>query len=181
MSNTIDPLVAAHGMMAGMAAEAGISPVEALLNQLESHERQEQTFIDGYRSIVDRHPNPLVRFLLGLIIADEEKHHQVVHAMAASLRADLTWADAEGALASMGEIAADEKAELLRLTAEFIAEEKKGIKEYKALIKSSKGYYEGSFTLLLRTIVHDSEKHLMILEFLDRKLRGARVPPSGHA
>ncbi len=101
--------------------------------------------------------------------------------MVASLRADLTWADAEGAVASMGEIAAEEKAELLRLTAQFIAEEKKGIKETKALIKSSKGYYQGSFTLLLRTIVHDSEKHLMILEFLDKKLRDACTPASGHA
>jgi rubrerythrin len=173
MMETFDPLAAAHGVTAGAPREPGISAVERLLNQFESHERQEMAFIDGYKSIVDGHKNPLVRFLLALIISDEEKHHAVVRAMATSLRADLTWSDAEGAIGNLGEIAAEERKDLLRLTAEFIAEEKRGIKEYKALAKSSKGYYEGSFTLLLKTIVHDSEKHLMILEFLEKKLKQA--------
>lgn len=170
MTESFYPIAAAHGLVGDVPKESDVSPVEALLNQFEAHEREERTFIEGYRSIVDGHPNPLIKFLLGLIIADEEKHHGVVHAMASSLRSDLNWSDSATTLHNLGEISADEKQELLRLTGEFIAAEKQGIKETKALAKSSKGYYQGSFALLLRTIIHDSEKHLMILEFIEKTL-----------
>ena len=83
MMETTDPLAAAHGMISGTPNEPAISPVEMLLNQFEAHEREELTFVEGYKSIVDGHANPMIRFLLGLIIADEEKHHAVVHAMTA--------------------------------------------------------------------------------------------------
>ena len=173
MANTNDPIATAHGVAGVPLKESKFSPVEVLLNQFEAHEREERKFVVGYRSIVDEHPNPLIRFLLRMIIADEEKHHAVVHAMAASLRADLNWSDEGVTLHNLGEISTEEKQELLRLTAEFIAEEKKGIKDTKTLIKASKGYYQGSFALLLRTIIHDSEKHLMILEFIEKTLKEA--------
>jgi len=173
MADTNNPIAAAHGLAGGAPKEPAISPVEQLLNQFEAHEREERQFVEGYRSIVDDHPNPLIRFLLQMIIADEEKHHAVVHAMAASLRADLTWSGEETTLHNLGEISPDEKRELLRLTAAFIAAEKQGIKETKSLAKASKGYYQGSFELLLRTIIQDSEKHLTILEFIEKTLKQA--------
>jgi len=173
MADPVDLIATAHGVMGATLKESEISPVEALLNQFEAHEREEWTFIESYKSIVDGHPNPLIKLLLGLIISDEEKHHAVVHAMASSLRSDLNWSDSAATLHNLGEISAEEKRELLRLTGEFIASEKQGIKETKALAKSSKGYYQGSFALLLRTIIHDSEKHLMILEFIEKTLKEA--------
>jgi rubrerythrin len=171
MADTNDPIAAAHGITSIAPKEPTISPVEQLLNQFEAHEREERAFVDGYRSIVDDHPNPLIRFLLKMIISDEEKHHQVVHAMAASLRSDLTWSDEGTTLHNIGEISPEERRELLRITAEFIAAEKQGIKDTKSLAKASKGYYQGSFELLLRTIIKDSEKHLMILEFIEKTLK----------
>ena len=173
MADPIDLIPTAHGVTGVTPKESKISPVEALLNQFETHEREERIFIEGYRSIVDGHPNPMIKFLLGLIIADEEKHHGVVHAMASSLRSDLNWSDSATTLHNLGEMSTEEKRELLRLTGEFIDAEKQGIKETKALAKSSKGYYQGSFALLLRTIIHDSEKHLMILEFIEKTLEEA--------
>jgi hypothetical protein len=67
----------------------------------------------------------------------------------------------------------ENREELLRLTEEFLAVEKSGIEEYKRLMKASKGYYQGLFALLIRTMVHDSEKHLEILEFLRQRLKEA--------
>ncbi|MCH7914674.1 MAG: hypothetical protein IH856_16850, partial [Deltaproteobacteria bacterium] len=63
-----------------------------------------------------------------------------------------------------------ENKELLKVTADFIKHEKEGIKDYKKLMKSSKGYYYGVFVLLLQSIIRDSEKHVEILEFLRRRL-----------
>ena len=173
MANRIDPISLAYGYSLKKPEHPEISPVELLINQFEGHERQELEFIRGYKKIVDEHPNPSVRFLLQLVISDEEKHHTLVHAMASSLRANLTWQKSEEAIGRLDEISPETKIQLLQLTAEFIKEENKGIKEYRKLIKKSKEYYGGVFVLLLKTIIHDSKKHLMILQFLESRLKEA--------
>jgi bacterioferritin (cytochrome b1) len=148
-----------------------ISAFEQLMTRFAAHESEELVFLRGYQDIVDRHGNPLVRFLLQLIMADEEKHHAMIHAMTATLNEGLTGRESTDRVPKLGKISAEERESLLRLTAEFIRTEKTGIKEYKDLIKASKGYYKGVLVLLLQTIIHDSQKHVMILEFIDSKLR----------
>jgi hypothetical protein len=48
--------------------------------------------------------------------------------------------------------------------------ERKGIKEYERLKKMSKGLHRDVFALLYTTMIHDSHKHMGILEFLHKKL-----------
>ena len=148
-----------------------ISAFEQMLNQFSAHEHHEQKFLDDYSGIVDRHDNPLVKFLLQLIMSDEEKHHAVVRTMALALQGDFTGLMSGVEMPKLGTISEQEKDELLQLTADFIKAEKQTIDEYQALIKKSQGCYSGLLVLLIRTIIHDSEKHLMILDFIDEKLR----------
>lgn len=150
-----------------------ISAFEQLKSRFAAHESQELDFLRDYQDMVDRHASPLVRFLLQLILTDEKKHHEVVHAMTATLEEGLTGIASADRIPKLGTLTAEERKNLLRLTAEFIKVEKSGIREYKDLIKSSKGYYDGVLVVLLKTIIHDSEKHLMILKFIDGKLRQA--------
>ncbi len=151
-----------------------ISAFEEMLEQFSTHERHEQDFLNDYRVIVDRHDNPLVKFLLQLIISDEEKHHDLVRTMTSALQTDLTGIRGGGAaMPKLGALSEREKDDLLDLTGEFIQAEAQTIKEYKALMKRSKGYHKGLLVLLIRTIIHDSQKHMMILEFIDEKLREA--------
>lgn len=145
---------------------------EQMMKIFKAHEREEQQFLEEYGDIAARHENPLVRFLLKMIMADEEKHHAVVQTIASTLDSDLGWRQpTREKLPKLGQISDEEKEALLKMTAEFIQTEKDGIKEYKALLKSSGDYYGGLLVLLIRTIIHDSEKHLMILQFIDEKLR----------
>ena len=149
-----------------------ISAVEQLMNQFEYHEDQEGEFIKQYKEIAERSKNPLVKFLLYLIISDEEKHRAAIHAIVSTLKSDLTWTKQEDSFQGFGELDKEgESKDLLRLTSDFIRHEKEGIWQYKKLIKSSKGYYYGVFVLLLQSIIRDSEKHVEILEFLWRRLR----------
>jgi len=143
---------------------------EQLINCFAAHERDEQQFLDGYRDIAERHENPLVRFLLRMIMADEEKHHAVVQTITSTLNADLAGLGNRETLPKLGQISAEEKEALLKLTADFIQTEKDGIKAYKTLLKPSGDYYGGLLVLLIQTIIHDSEKHLMILRFIDERL-----------
>jgi hypothetical protein len=107
-----------------------------------------------------------------LIVSDEEKHRAVIHAMVSTLRGSLAWtkpADSlEGAsdLASMNGKLREATEELLRLEAD-------GIREYKALVKESSGYYHGLFKVLLDSMIRDSEKHVELLEFLTKHLKNS--------
>ncbi|MFQ5917920.1 MAG: hypothetical protein ACE5I0_08945, partial [Candidatus Binatia bacterium] len=51
-----------------------ISAVEQLMNEFEHHEDQEGEFVTQYKEIAEKSKNPLIKFLLNLIISDEEKH-----------------------------------------------------------------------------------------------------------
>ena len=145
-----------------------ISPVERLLNEFETHEAKEEESLKHYRKLLNKMPNPVTRFLLQLIISDEEKHRAVIHAMVATLRGSLMWTKPEGSLEGAADLA--ETNGQLRVSTDALIElEKEGIRECKALVKESSGYYHGVFKILLDSMIRDSEKHIELLEYLKEK------------
>ena len=152
------------------ANRSDISPVERLLNEFEAHEAKEEKSIEQYKQLLGTLPSPVTRFLLQLIISDEEKHRAAIHAMIATLKGSLTWTRPEGSLESTGDLAANNR-RLRLITEEFIELEKQGIKECKTLAKESIGYYHGVFQILLDCMIRDSEKHVELLEFLKENLQ----------
>ena len=91
----IPEVAALFGMKADLG---GISPIERLLNEFEAHEMKEEKSLEQYKELMGDLPNPVTRFLLQLIISDEEKHRAVIHAMVATLKGSLTWTKPEGSL-----------------------------------------------------------------------------------
>ena len=150
----------------------GISPVERLLNEFEAHEAKEEKTLETYRKLAGEMPNPLTRFLLRLIVSDEEKHRAVIHAMAATLKGSLTWSKPKDSLEGAG-TAATINGKLHEATEEFLTLEREGIREYKSLIKESSDYYHGLFKVLLDSMIRDSEKHIELLEFLKESVKTA--------
>jgi hypothetical protein len=150
-----------------------LSHVERLLNEFEAHEAKEEKSLEQYRRLLSGMPNPVTRFLLQLIISDEEKHRAVIHAMIATLRGNLMWNKPEGSLEGAADLA-ETPAQLLRVSTDaFIELEKEGIRECKMLVKESSGYYHGVFKILLDSMIRDSEKHIELLEFLKENLKEA--------
>ena len=147
-----------------------ISPVERLLNEFEAHEAKEEKSIEQYRKLMGELPNPTTRFLLQLIVSDEEKHRAVIHAMIATLKGSLTWSKPPGSLEGTTDLAKLND-QLRDITDDFIELEKEGIRECKTLAKASSGYYQGLFKLLLESMIRDSEKHIELLEFLREHLK----------
>lgn len=146
-----------------------IPEVERLLHEFESHESQERDFLRQYKEVADVH-EPLIKFLLQLIISDEEKHHAVTHAMVATLKGDLNWTRPDDAIRGLYDLH-EGRERLLAITRQLIRTERDGIVECKALRKVSRRYYKGLFALLLKCMIDDSEKHVEILEFLKEKLK----------
>ena len=149
----------------------GPSPVERLLNEFEAHESKEEKALEFYRKTLEQLPDPLTRFLMQLIVSDEEKHRAVIHAMVATLKGSLTWTKPAGSLEG-GDLTSM-NGRLRGATDEFIRLEKDGIREYRTLAKESTGYYHGLFKILLDSMIRDSEKHVELLEFLKGNLKTA--------
>lgn len=153
-------------------APEGISPVEKLLNSFEAHEAKEDRSVEFYKKALAHMPNPMTRFVMQLIVSDEEKHRAVVHAMVSTLKGSLNWSRPAASLAGASDPGGI-NGRLREATEEFIRLEKDGIREYKALMKESTGYYHGVFKILLDSMVRDSEKHVELLEFLKANLADA--------
>lgn len=169
---TIPELYTMYGPELGEMGPSEISEVERIMNEFEAHESEEGKFTRQYKEIAERSKNPLVKFLLQLIVSDEEKHQAVTHAIVSTLRSSLSWTKSPDAISGLYDLGEDGK-QLLSLTEGFIRLEREGIREYKKLIKESKHYYQGLFSLLLESMIRDSEKHIEILEFLRQRLQEA--------
>jgi rubrerythrin len=150
----------------------GLSAVEKLLNDFEAHEAAEEKTIEEYRGALKDVRDPATRFVMQLIISDEEKHRAVTHSLAATLKGSLNWTKPAGSL----EGATDQpelNQKLAAITQDFIELEKAGIKEYKQLLKDSAGYFHGLFNVLVEAMIRDSEKHIQLLEYLSKRLKAA--------
>ena len=172
MKNDMQGLPEAYELEMVLTAQKhqGVSETEQVMNEFEAHERAEGQYTQRYKEIAEKCKSPLVKFLLGLIVTDEERHHAVTRAMAANLEESLRWTKIEGALPGIEDLS-EADSELVQITEEFIRVEKEGIDAYKELTKATKGYHAGLFTLLLKSMIHDSEKHIDILEFLRANLK----------
>jgi rubrerythrin len=147
-----------------------LSQVERLLNEFEAHEGKEEQTIENYRKVLSEVQNPVTRFVMQMILSDEEKHRAVTHSMVSTLKGSLTWTKPAGTLEG-GADEADVNRQLLAITDEFIELEKSGIREYKVLLKESVDYYQGLFKILLNSMIRDSEKHVELLEFIRQRLK----------
>jgi rubrerythrin len=154
------------------ATHEEISPVEKLLNEFEAHEAKEDRALEFYKKTIAHMPSPLTRFLMQLIVSDEEKHRAVIHAMVSTLRGSLTWTKRTDSLEGAGDLASM-NGKLREATEELLRLETDGIREYKVLVKESSGYYHGLFKVLLDSMIRDSEKHVQLLEFLRTHLKNS--------
>ena len=148
----------------------GPSKLEELLQHFENHEQQERRMLQEYRDTIENVDHPMVKSVLNLIQLDESKHYEVVNAMLATLQKDLFWRDTPAALDVFRGVGAEAE-ELLALVKRFIQVERDGIREYESLRSEVEDCYEGLFSVLLRALIKDSEKHLTLLEFLQEYLK----------
>jgi rubrerythrin len=163
----------AEDAMWGIPESPEFSSIQRLMNELQSHAAHEERWLSSYRAIATEANDPQVRFLLSLIVADEERHHELTARMISKLKDESAWNRSAVVSARAGETR--EAADGLLASAEnFLDAERTGIKEYERLKKESRGLHRGLFALLYTTMVHDSHKHIEILNFLRSKLKENR-------
>ncbi|HXG52785.1 MAG TPA: hypothetical protein VNN77_15415 [candidate division Zixibacteria bacterium] len=163
----------------GIPESPEFSAIERLMTEFQAHELHEEKFIQIYREAARSSANPLIKFLLRLILADEERHQAVNRMIISMLKSDSALRNrlaaqppevAEGFYELGGE---GEK--LLKTTEDFIRLEQEAIRQCQHLLSTSRRYHHGLFSMLCNAMIRDSRKHVEILRFLHARLRKAFV------
>ncbi len=160
----------AEDFMWGIPESPEYSVVQRLISEIKTHESAEERWLSIYKKIAAESEDPITRFLLDLIIADEERHHQIIGRMISSLKDDLANSGMTGSSAVNAKAKTRAK-ELAQAIDRFLEVERNGIREFKKLNKASERFHQKLFGLLCRSIIQDSMKHVDILSFLRSKLR----------
>jgi hypothetical protein len=163
---------AGHGPFAGVEHVSLEKPErsdEHLLRQVEAHIRAEATDLETYRNLASS-PDPVTAELMGMVVEDEERHHELLRRLAVRLRDDLNWESSPGALPA--ERGADPRvpgnADSLR---EFASHEHQGARRLEALAREARGLQRPLAALLLYSMALDSQKHELVLGYVADRLQ----------
>jgi hypothetical protein len=153
----------------GIPETPEFSVVHHLMDQFKHHEADEERWLSVYRKIAADSEDPLIRFLLNMIVADEERHHHLLGRTVASLKDDLASTHAAHAPRPVADAAAG--LELALMIERFLDVERKGIRECEKLKKTTQRFRQGLLSLFCETMIYDSLKHIAILKFLQAALK----------
>ncbi len=145
---------------------------QQLFVHLVDHERDEQTIIGRYREAAAQADSEAFRYLIGLILEDEDRHHRFTTEIANALRSDVELVDATPRV-PMLKAWKPVPPELLDATDEFLALEREDARHLKELARELRDTRDTTLWHLLVTLMQsDTEKHIHVLEFLRDHLRG---------
>jgi hypothetical protein len=156
------------------APSEGVKAIEWAIDQLQAHEHEERDLLDEYRYAAHLGPDEGVRFLMGLILEDEQRHHRLMAAMTEDARAAAL--PQSGATLPRIQAAAEDRERLLRQTRRFIEVEQenaRGLEELKAAIRQPRA---GLSQVILEGMELDTRKHIGILRYILQQLEAAGQP-----
>jgi rubrerythrin len=142
---------------------------EAALAHLARHMAEEQAILADYLDLAEQSEDEHVRFLIGLIVDDETRHHQLLTDMFNRVEADLAWRRGEHAIPWF-RTPRDPEA-LTEATRRFIGIERRDRTELRRLRKELRRKGTSLLPLVVELMELDTAKHLRILEFLRASTR----------
>ena len=152
-------------MKSGTVAVSALSFEEALLLCLESHIESEQEVLEGYAALAADGPDH-VRYLVELIVDDEQRHHRIMQEMANRILSEVEFERVEPSVPYEWCPPRD-RDRLVEQTNRFLEQERSDLSELKVLERAMRRQHrDGLFPLLVRTMELDTYKHVAILEFL---------------
>lgn len=129
---------------------------ESLAATFERHAQEEGKILAQYRTLADKLGQSPAKFLINLILTEEELHHELLRATARWLRED---AGSEGSTIPPG----GSTDELLRRTEELQHHEKDTIEACRSLRAELSGTGGQLLVSVLDVMAMDSEKHHRLL------------------
>ncbi len=138
-----------------------------IAHAFSAHVREELGILEAYQRLAERTEDEGTRFLLGLILDDEHRHHELFERLASAARAE----SGAGVPAPPKPDAAD-RAELVAATERFLEVEREDAESLKRLRRELKPIADQTiWRLLVELMELDTEKHVKVLEYLHARLR----------
>jgi hypothetical protein len=158
-----------------MATElVGASVWEAkLYEHLTSHEESERSLLVEYQEAADGSGSPAFRYLCGLIVEDEIRHHRIFRELASALRTDAELRPEAPEIPRLDRWGPD-ASRVVELSRALLERERSDARELRRLAAHLKGLEEDTmWHLLVRLMEMDTAKHVAILEFIEDRARKA--------
>ncbi len=148
---------------------------EWLLQAIQAHEQAEATSVAEYNRLRGAIQDPTVEWLLGVVVEDEQHHHNLLHRMASALVDPSSRLAVEGPR-DVGRAEWRPSLAELRSVRRLMAEERAHMQEMHRLGEGYGHIFSGLFGMLLEVMALDSGKHERILGFvLDRMERQREI------
>jgi alkylated DNA nucleotide flippase Atl1 len=152
----------------------GLSVFEEKLHRhLTDHMSSETGLVASYRELAEAPTTPdAARYLLRLVIEDEQRHHRVIGEIATAIGEGIAWRSDADTVPSMprGELLPN----LEDVTKRFLAAERADRKQLQALRKELRPFRDTTmWSLLVEVMELDTAKHIRLLTFIrDHLTRG---------
>jgi bacterioferritin (cytochrome b1) len=152
---------------------------EAVLGQLNDHVAAERGLISEYADALSGIDAADVRYLMGLILEDEARHHRMFEELVNALKGARSGRQVEPRLP--GRAAGPLPGDVLRVTERFLQAEREDRRQLKALRRRLSPVADTTmWALIVDLMAIDTEKHIRILEAIaSRGPRPRRVLSRG--
>jgi rubrerythrin len=136
-----------------------------LLELLESHADHETEALHAYEELAGGSPDEHVRYVAGLLLADERRHHELLAEMVNRLRGDVEWRPVKPSVPYLG--VSHDRSGLLDVTAQLMDIERDDLRRIRVLKRRLRRQrYHSLLSLVADILEFDTRKHLHILAFL---------------
>lgn len=145
---------------------------EELFAHFTAHTEQENTLLSAYEALARSGGSEFVRYLSAMLLEDEKRHHRMFTQLANTMVAQSTLARGEDDVPPV--TPSRDVAELRPLTAQLIALEEEDKAQLAGLRRRLRDVRDTTlWDLLVQLAERDTEKHLLILRFIDGIARDA--------
>ncbi len=140
---------------------------EQLYEHLVSHAQEEQHLLGPYREAATASGSAAFRYLVSLIVEDEERHHRLFAELAESLRIDAEFRPEQPRVPHL-DLAGPDRDDIVQLTSRFLEQERQDARQLKHLKKELADVKDTTlWSLLVELMEADTAKHISILKFIE--------------
>jgi rubrerythrin len=147
---------------------------EELYEHLTTHLGNELDLLTAYKNAAVESKSPAFQYLVGLIIEDEMRHHQLFEELANSLRSDVEMRPVQPSVPDMGGFG-ELPDKVVELTDALLAREEEDASRLRRLARELRDVRDTTlWYLLVKVMELDTEKHAEILRFVRKHARNRR-------
>ncbi|MDX2381089.1 MAG: hypothetical protein QNM02_15165 [Acidimicrobiia bacterium] len=143
---------------------------------LTDHIRLEGEMLREYLDEAEGSESKALSYLLNVLVEDERRHHRYFSELASALKSDAELDPTEPVIPRL-DLDRIDRADLLTSTRRLIEHEREDLTALKRLRKELHDVEDTTlWAVLVDVMLHDTEKHISILRFVEQHARPRRSP-----